>query len=110
MATSEQTAIFPIATVVTARDTTARGTTTRGTTTRGTTIGSEPLAIESELSAQLETELAAEQGNLALNPDEIATLQSLVSRYDAVIAELDQLNDRIESLLQAEGIQACEKP
>jgi hypothetical protein len=31
-----------------------------------------------------------------------------VDRYDQVIRDLDQLNEQIESLLQAEVIKACE--
>lgn len=53
-------------------------------------------------------EPSLELGNIALAPEDVATLKMLVERYDRVIQELDVLNDEIESLLQAEGIKACE--
>lgn len=53
-------------------------------------------------------EQAIDLGNIALAPEEVATLKMLVERYDRVIQELDVLNSEIESLLQAEGIKACE--
>jgi hypothetical protein len=53
-------------------------------------------------------ESALDLGNISLAPEEVATLKMLVERYDRVIQELDVLNDEIESLLQAEGIKACE--
>lgn len=56
-------------------------------------------------SFDLETQ---ELPNIALAPEDVATLRSLVDRYDQVIRDLDQLNEQIESLLQAEGIKACE--
>jgi|694.fasta_scaffold10116_4 hypothetical protein len=56
-------------------------------------------------SIDLETQ---ELPNIALAPEDVATLRSLVDRYDQVIRDLDQLNEQIESLLQAEGIKACE--
>jgi hypothetical protein len=48
-----------------------------------------------------------ETSNIAFAPEEVATLQSLVKRYDRVIEELDTLNEQIESLLALEGIKAC---
>jgi len=48
-----------------------------------------------------------EASNIAFAPEEVATLQSLVKRYDQVIQELDSLNEQIESLLALEGIKAC---
>ena len=48
-----------------------------------------------------------EASNIAFAPEEVATLQSLVKRYDRVIEELDKLNEQIESLLALEGIKAC---
>ncbi|MCE3015085.1 MAG: hypothetical protein ACK56W_02060 [Pirellula sp.] len=83
----------------------------------GTTVISIPfpVAVESGLesggveikSNSSDTE-AQQLPNIALAPDEVATLRSLVDRYDQVIRDLDQLNEQIESLLQAEGIKACE--
>ncbi len=47
-------------------------------------------------------------GNIALAPEEIATLQLLVARYDLVLQDLNRLNDQLESLLASEGIKGCE--
>jgi hypothetical protein len=83
------------------------------TVSGGTTVVSIPFpsGVDSGL-AELEPgtiEAAAQElPNIALDPEEVATLRSLVDRYDQVIQALDQLNDQIESLLQAEGIKACE--
>lgn len=49
-----------------------------------------------------------EVGNIALAPEEIATLQLLVARYDLVLQDLNRLNDQLESLLASEGIKGCE--
>jgi hypothetical protein len=46
---------------------------------------------------------AAEESQLALAPEEIETLTSLVGRYDQLLAEVDALNLQIEALLQAES-------
>jgi hypothetical protein len=78
-----------------------------------TTVVSIPfkVAIEStETGLELGSadSFSQELPNIALAPEEVATLRSLVDRYDQVIKDLDQLNDQIETLLKAEGIKACE--
>ncbi|HUP81407.1 MAG TPA: hypothetical protein VM260_22840 [Pirellula sp.] len=40
--------------------------------------------------------------NVAFAPEEIATLGSLMERYDQVILDLDSLNDRLQELLGIE--------
>jgi hypothetical protein len=83
----------------------------------GTTVISIPFPVAGapepesggvELESGSVDAAAQELPNIALDPEEVATLRSLVDRYDQVIRDLDQLNDQIESLLQAEGIKACE--
>jgi hypothetical protein len=44
--------------------------------------------------------------NIALAPEEIATLTSLMDRYDEVLKEVDRLNAEIESLLAIETVKA----
>jgi hypothetical protein len=44
-----------------------------------------------------------EDSQIALAPDEIETLTSLVGRYDQLLAEVDALNLQIEALLKAES-------
>lgn len=87
------------------------------TVSDGTTVVSIPfpVAVDSRAeSGAVELEsgsidaAAQELPNIALDPEEVATLRSLVDRYDQVIQDLDQLNAQIESLLKAEGIKACE--
>lgn len=41
--------------------------------------------------------------NLALAPEEIATLNSLVKRYDQVLLDIDALNVRLQELLGIES-------
>lgn len=70
-----------------------------------------PVALEStEAGLELGStdSISQELPNIALAPEEVATLRSLVDRYDQVIKDLDHLNDQIETLLKAEGIKACE--
>lgn len=43
-----------------------------------------------------------DEPNIALAPEEIATLSSLVRRYDELLIEVDALNQQIEDLLKAE--------
>jgi hypothetical protein len=57
--------------------------------------------VESEV---VEVELP----NIALAPEEVATLHSLIERYDKVIQDLDFLNTQIETLLAQETIKACD--
>lgn len=87
-------------------------------TSDATTVVSIPLSVTVdsgemdsrllELDASISDAATQELPNMALAPEEVATLRSLVDRYDRVIQDLDQLNEQIESLLQAEGIKACE--
>ena len=63
------------------------------------------------LAKQIQSELAVfetELPNIALDADEIATLNALIERYDQVIQELDLLNDQIENLLSEESIKGCD--
>ena len=41
--------------------------------------------------------------NVAFAPEEIATLSSLMERYDQVMLDLDSLNDRLQELLGIES-------
>jgi len=45
----------------------------------------------------------AEESNLALAPEEIATLSTLMNRYDLLLVEMDNLNQRLEELLKLES-------
>jgi len=47
--------------------------------------------------------LQGEEANLALAPEEIATLSSLMNRYDLLLVEMDHLNQRLEELLKQES-------
>ena len=49
------------------------------------------------------TETTNDHSNLALAPDEIATLASLMNRYDQVLLDIDLLTDRLQELLETEG-------
>jgi hypothetical protein len=46
--------------------------------------------------------------NIALDDEELATLNALIKRYDQVIHDLDLLNDQIENLLSEESIKGCD--
>ncbi|MFN7878316.1 MAG: hypothetical protein ACK5PB_23570 [Pirellula sp.] len=64
-----------------------------------------------QLSEQIQSELIVlepEIPNIALDEAELATLNSLIKRYDQVIQELDLLNDQIENLLSEESIKGCD--
>ena len=62
-----------------------------------------PSVVESaEFVKQGETD-QADEPNLALAPEEIATLTSLMHRYDQLLVEMDNLNQRIEELLKLES-------
>ncbi len=41
--------------------------------------------------------------NVALAPEEIATLTSLMERYDQVLLDIDALNGRLQELLDVES-------
>lgn len=43
-----------------------------------------------------------EEPNVVLAPEEIATLGSLMSQYDQLLADMDNLNLQIETLLKSE--------
>ena len=49
------------------------------------------------------TETTNEDPNLALAPDEIATLTSLMESYVQVLLDIDALTDRLQNLLATEG-------
>jgi len=49
------------------------------------------------------TETTDDDPNLALAPEEIATLASLMDRYDQVLVDIDLLTDRLQELLETEG-------
>jgi hypothetical protein len=64
-----------------------------------------------QLSEQIHRELAVfepELPNIALDDEELATLNALIKRYDQVIHDLDLLNDQIENLLSEESIKGCD--
>jgi hypothetical protein len=64
-----------------------------------------------QLSAQIQSELTVfetEIPNIALDEQELATLNALIQRYDQVIHDLDLLNDQIENLLAEESIKGCD--
>ncbi|MCF7963133.1 MAG: hypothetical protein K9M08_20515 [Pirellula sp.] len=44
-----------------------------------------------------------EEPNLALALEEIATLSTLMNRYDLLLVEMDNLNRRLEELLKLES-------
>ena len=43
-----------------------------------------------------------DEPNVALAPEEIATLTSLMTRYDQVLLDIDSLTERLEKLLERE--------
>ena len=49
-------------------------------------------------------DLACDEPNLTLAPEEIATLTSLMGSYDSLLLEIDALNGRLEELLNLEGL------
>lgn len=76
------------------------------------TISSHESQLDSlQLSEQIHSELIVfepEIPNIALDEAELATLNSLIKRYDQVIQDLDLLNDQIENLLAEESIKGCD--
>lgn len=71
-----------------------------------------PQPIDSlQLTEKIHSELTSfepESPNIALNEEELATLNDLIKRYDQVIHDLDSLNDQIENLLAEESIKGCD--
>ncbi len=47
-------------------------------------------------------ESVSDEPNVALAPEEIATLTSLMERYDQVLLDIDALNDRLQQLVDKE--------
>lgn len=45
-------------------------------------------------------ETVSDEPNVALAPEEIATLTSLMERYDQVLLDIDALNDRLQELVE----------
>jgi hypothetical protein len=45
----------------------------------------------------------SDEPNVMLDPDEIATLTDLMSRYDQVLIDIETLNGRLEELLKVES-------
>ena len=43
-----------------------------------------------------------DEPNVALAPEEIATLTSLMNRYDQLLLEIDSLTERLQTLLDQE--------
>lgn len=50
----------------------------------------------------------SEYENVAFAPDELATLSSLMERYDQVMLDLDSLNGRLQELLDIESPSSLE--
>lgn len=71
-------------------------------------VEAEPRLDDDSVKDLVGDPLSADMGNIALEADELETLQDLVVRYDQVVQDLDVLNKQIESLLAAEGIKGCE--
>jgi hypothetical protein len=67
-----------------------------------------PLPTTPEVILGESTQLESDDPNIALAPDEVATLESLIGRFDQVIQDLDVLNNQIETLLAQETIKACD--
>jgi hypothetical protein len=44
-------------------------------------------------------ETVSDEPNIALAPDEIATLTSLMERYDRLLLDIDELNGRLQELV-----------
>ena len=44
-----------------------------------------------------------DEPNVALAPEEVAALSSLMQRYDQLLVEMDTLNARLEEMLQLES-------
>ena len=47
-------------------------------------------------------ETSSDELNVALAPEEIATLTSLMERYDQVLLDIDALNDQLQQLVDKE--------
>jgi hypothetical protein len=48
-------------------------------------------------------EFSPDEPNVALAPEEIATLSTLMQRYDQLLAEMDALNAQLEEVLKVES-------
>lgn len=68
---------------------------------------SDSLQISQQIHREL-TLFEPEIPNIALDEEELATLNALIERYDKVIHDLDLLNDQIENLLSEESIKGCD--
>ncbi len=55
------------------------------------------------IASGTQSELASEEPNVFLAPDEIASLTSLMQQYDQVLVEIDTINARLQELLDIEG-------
>ncbi len=62
----------------------------------------ESIVLSAELVRQGEM-AQLQEPNLALAPEEIATLSTLMNRYDLLLVEMDNLNQRLEELLKLES-------
>jgi hypothetical protein len=69
--------------------------------------GKSKIMLESPISrlenATIGPDLGLVGPELALAPEEIATLSSLMGRYDQILVDVDNLNEQIESLLKLES-------
>jgi hypothetical protein len=61
----------------------------------------EPVAASTTPNATL-AGAQAEEVNVPLAPDELASLGTLMQRYDNLLAEMDLLNERLEEILTME--------
>jgi len=60
-------------------------------------------AISNPDTITMPTLVAIDEPNLALAPDEIASLTSLMKRYDQVLLDIDALNVKLQELLERHG-------
>jgi hypothetical protein len=59
--------------------------------------------ISSAEHAGIDPLTPCDDANLSLAPEEIATLSSLMSRYDRLLVEMDALSEKLEELLKVES-------
>lgn len=43
------------------------------------------------------------ESNIVLAPEDVATLTTLMHRYDELLLEMDKLSNQLETLLESEG-------